>query len=484
MMNYASATGELDTDCVSIQARALKEEPVMTVSRRIRMTVPRPASTGCRPEAAPTYRSQNSGTGGWGLAMVANRMLSLALLCLGFVAGCKTTAKFDNPVFGPPPRRVSLDENTPASDDIAASDDQSRAGEAGTGRSVADSPGATVQLASNSDVSTAPEQDIFYAQVVARVDGAPVFAGEVLERYGEYLNKVRPQATPEQYQSVREGLIRRDLRSHIERRLLAEKLRSKFKPDQIKQVNQLLEKQFEKEVDRLKRDLKVNTRTELELALQERGTTLATVRDGFIAQQMAMEFLRSQIETPAAPTRTELLAYYREHEADYFHPAEATWDHLQVSFNDAGGREAARAKLREALAQLKAGQSFSDVAMKYSDGPTASKGGRWGWTKRGSLADKEVDEPLFELEIGTFSTPIETRQAVHVVRVVERKAAGRTPFEEVQDEIQQAIQERFIQQGPKETLDRLMAEAIIETDYDIGLPSQVADQPAAGSATR
>ena len=63
------------------------------------------------------------------------------------------------------------------------------------------------------------------------------------------------------------------------------------------------------------------------------------------------------------------------------------------------------------------------------------------WTTQGSLASDEVDRFLFTAPIGQLSPIIEDDRGFQIVRVVERKMAGRVPFTEVQQEIKKRIKD-------------------------------------------
>jgi len=377
------------------------------------------------------------------------RILAVVLLT---VAGCSTVRpKNDNPVMQPPPRRVSLDDSH-------------------TSGSVADHAGpAEVKTASATDEED--DSRVFNAKVVARVNGAPVFAGEVLERYGPYLQTARNKLTPEQFQELRTSIIQRDLRGHIERRLLAERMRSSLKPDQVKQLEAHVEKLFEKEVTRLKHELKVSTRTELELALNERGTTLDAIKEGFITQRLAVEYVASHIERPAPITRPELVEYYQSHLSDYEIPARAQWQQIQVSWNQRQSFGEAEKKIGQARDALALGQSFEAVVKQFSDGPTASSEGRWDWTSRGSLAEVQVEEAIFTLPIGQPSPVIQGKSAFHIVKVLDRQAQTHHQFFDVQDEIAQKLEAERQQNLPQKFVEQLYNEAIIETPYDLSDPS-------------
>ena len=67
------------------------------------------------------------------------------------------------------------------------------------------------------------------------------------------------------------------------------------------------------------------------------------------------------------------------------------------------------------------GESFEDLANKYSMDPgSKNKGGNLGWVKRGSLL-KEFEEKTFTIKINSISEPVETDVGFHILEVFERK---------------------------------------------------------------
>lgn len=378
----------------------------------------------------------------------------LRAVCLGLalLAGCNSLAKKDdNAVFGPSPRRTSLEDAknakaiADASDLSASEDDEGKVVLAG---------------ATNGDDDT----DIFNATIVARADGAPIFAGEVLERWGDYLRQVRPKVSDAEFRKIREEIIRRDLKSHIQKHLLVVRTKGELKPEQLKALQGQLDKMFDKEVEKLKKELKVSTRTELEKELNNRGTSLNNIRNSFISQGIARGYIEARADKPKPITRQDIVDYYQEHQDDYRYDAKVRWRQIQISHAAAGGRSAAEAKLKEAQTELDRGVPFEDVAAKYSDGPTAKDKGLRDWTNQGSLSDEKLDAFLFSQPVST-TEQLRGSQSCQIVQILERVDAGVKPFEEVQAEIFAKLQPM----GPtnvKELIEKIDAEAVIETKYD------------------
>jgi parvulin-like peptidyl-prolyl isomerase len=111
------------------------------------------------------------------------------------------------------------------------------------------------------------------------------------------------------------------------------------------------------------------------------------------------------------------------------------------------------------------GAAFADIAKAKSDGFTAKNGGVHDWTTKGALQCKEIDEALFKLQVGQMSPIIDSGQAFHIVRVLERKEAGRKPFTDVQADIRDRLKEIRYQKEAVKYLTKLRQDARIWTVF-------------------
>jgi len=100
---------------------------------------------------------------------------------------------------------------------------------------------------------------------------------------------------------------------------------------------------------------------------------------------------------------------------------------------DSGADEAkkteARNKVNDALAQLKSGVSFDELAKKLSDDPgSASKGGDLGWINKGMMGDV-FDDALFNLNKNETSDAVQTGFGYHIIKLVDIKGAKPDTYE-------------------------------------------------------
>jgi hypothetical protein len=316
------------------------------------------------------------------------------------------------------------------------------------------------------------------AQVIARIDGQIVLACDVLWRVNlliEANKSQRPEFAPEQWDQLRRELMKREVAALVDRKLLYAEFRRKLPEDAWPQIEENLLKPFdEMEMPQLVKQLKVESPTEVEPRLAQLGSSLPDARRSFNERAIASELLRSKVKINEEVGPDEMLAYYQAHLADYEYPTQARWEELMVRknrFSDPRQAFAELAKMGNEVWQRAAsrpnvqGAVFAEVAQAKSDGFTAKDGGLHDWTSKGSLKSQAIDNGLFTLAIGQMSQVLESETGFHIVRVLERKEAGRRPFTEVQGEIREELKKERFQKGAEEYIARLRQDARIWTTF-------------------
>ncbi len=131
------------------------------------------------------------------------------------------------------------------------------------------------------------------------------------------------------------------------------------------------------------------------------------------------------------------------------------------------------------MAELKAGQRFSDVAKKYSDDSNAEQGGDIGLIKEAALAS-DISPVIAKLDVNEFSNPIRVKLGYIILKVQTRYSPGIPKFEEVQQRIDEIIYEQAMQPRLREFLSQLRTESYryIAPGYvDTGEPRPSEIQP-------
>lgn len=173
----------------------------------------------------------------------------------------------------------------------------------------------------------------------------------------------------------------------------------------------------------------------------------------------------------------EMKRYYQEHRDRFALPEEYTLSQILIKPRASDDLGDAKAKARDVLAQLKQGESFDDLALQYSDGPTASRGGRLGLVRQGELLPA-IERGVANLVPGGISDVIESPEGLHIVRLDDKKPKQFRPYEEVRQEIQALVFQQKSEDMFQAWLADLKNRAYIEIKFDNAPLKQTTSVPA------
>lgn len=315
------------------------------------------------------------------------------------------------------------------------------------------------------------------SEIVARINGEAVLASDFNWQIDARIKAAGGQIPKSEITRVRQMMMHGQVLALVDTKLLYSEFRQKVPADNIPKIEEQLAEAFEEiEVPRLIKMLQVSDRVALEETLEKSGTTLREVRRQFNERQIAMEWLKQKTPKDQPITHEQMLAYYQEHTADYAYPSQVKWEELAVRFDHFGGdRDAAWQALCEmgnavwAAVQRNpavTGPVFAEVAKEKSQGFTARDGGCHDWTTLGALKCEALNDALQTLDVGRMSDGIESDTGFHIIRVLERREAGKTPFTEAQADIREKLTEEQREQNFKTAVAKVREGARVWTLYD------------------
>jgi hypothetical protein len=315
------------------------------------------------------------------------------------------------------------------------------------------------------------------ALVVARVGPEVVLEADLLTPKAlEWLEKVSPGLPPDKVRELRLQICQQVIDQHIETLLVYVDACREIPADKLPEIRKNVDKAFdEQQLPQMMRQEGAANSLEFEQRLRQRGMTLDRMRKMFFERGLAQEWLRKNVGGDEEIPHAELIAWYQNHLEEYEFPAQARFEVLTVKMGLKRSRAAAWDMLAAMGNEVLGGRPFAEVAQSRSEGPTAAQGGGFDWTNQGSLASKKLDEAIFALPTGELSAIIEDGEALHIVRVVERKAAGRTPFLDAQVGIRDQLVLDKRRQASDDYLAKLRARTPVWTVFDD--PTGSAAQP-------
>ena len=170
----------------------------------------------------------------------------------------------------------------------------------------------------------------------------------------------------------------------------------------------------------------------------------------------------------------EISDFYELNQERFEDPKQIKASHILFKLSpDAPKLEETKAK-EKAIAILKRardGEDFAALARKYSQGPTASKGGNLGYFKRGQML-KPFEELAFKLKAGDIGEPVRTRFGWHIIKVEDIKEANIKSLTEVQDQIVATLKKDISGDMAHERILTLMD----QMPYDVSLATYAAKE--------
>jgi len=304
------------------------------------------------------------------------------------------------------------------------------------------------------------------ARIVARVGSEVILASEVMSGINQLIAANKDRLSEDELRKEIDEELKRRLDAAVDTKLLWLDAKRTIPPEAYDELERRVSEYFEtKEVPELIKRAKLADRRELDQKLCELGTSLEKRKRAFLEMAVAREWLRQKSKAEAEVTLDEIRTYYDSHPDEFQHTGRAKWEELMVRFSEHPNKAEAHAKIAWMGNQVLAGHPLAEVARAHSEGSTASEGGQWDWTTQGCLAAEVLDRAVFALPVGQLSPILESDRGYHIVRVIEREDAHRTPFAEAQADIREKLKAERQEEQAKEVLAKLRREIPVWTAY-------------------
>ncbi len=164
------------------------------------------------------------------------------------------------------------------------------------------------------------------------------------------------------------------------------------------------------------------SRGEFEAALKKEGIDLGRYR-----QEIKVEILKSRLASAfvrgnVSVSDEEVEKFLEERVGKSGASSQMQIRQILISTKGRSQTDAA-AMMKEATDALESGESFEDVAKKYSEGPEKTEGGSLGIVEEKDL-NPQIFEAVFPLKEGEVSGVIDTGDSLRVIRVDKRFSGG------------------------------------------------------------
>lgn len=189
--------------------------------------------------------------------------------------------------------------------------------------------------------------------------------------------------------------------------------------------------------------------------------TLKNVRD----QLTLLRLVDREVRSGVMVVDSDMRRYYQEHRDRFALPEEYTLSQILLERRSSDDAAASKAKAGEIFAMLKRGETFEDLALRYSEGLNASRGGALGLVRQGELLPA-IERAIADLAPGGISDPIDAPEGIHIVRVDEKQPKQFRPYEAVKTEIQGLVFQQKSEDVFQAWLANLKNKSYIEVKFE------------------
>jgi peptidyl-prolyl cis-trans isomerase SurA len=194
-------------------------------------------------------------------------------------------------------------------------------------------------------------------------------------------------------------------------------------------------------------------------------------------QMMLFRIVDRDVRSAVIVGDSDLKRYFQEHRDRFALSEEYTLSQILIQPRSPDNVTDAKEKVREVMTRLKQGDSFEDLALRFSDGPNASHGGHLGLVRQGELLP-EIERTITTMVPGGTSDIIETPDGFHIVRLEDKKPKQFRPFEQVRTEIQGLVFQQKSEDAFQSWLANLKNKAYIEIKFESALSGPPTTAPA------
>jgi parvulin-like peptidyl-prolyl isomerase len=172
--------------------------------------------------------------------------------------------------------------------------------------------------------------------------------------------------------------------------------------------------------------------------LAENGITEAQLREQIVTALQWRDYTKARVND------ADVAQYYKDNK-DFFDGVQVRASHIliRVPLNASESEvQAARNRLQAIRQEIEAGKiSFEDAARKYSQCPSAPKGGDIDYFPRKFVVDEEFAKAAFnpQLRVGDLIGLVRTEHGLHLIKLTDRKSGQPSDFNKIKNDVRDIL---------------------------------------------
>ena len=225
---------------------------------------------------------------------------------------------------------------------------------------------------------------------------------------------------------------------------------------------------------------KFATMEDLERAILKDYGDVDEFKNNIRAQVLSRKVIEHEVYSRIVVTQEEERKYYEAHKQEFDKPAGVRLSEIVILVDRRLPDQVAsqRKKAEEALAALKRGDDFAEVAKKYSEVPDAAEGGDMGYIT--VQLDDEIGKVIDKLAKNQYTDILEAADEFRIFKLTDKHTGGILSFDLAERYVYSRLMEEAAPPKVREYLTKLRQEGFV--DVKEGFTDEGAVKPKNKSA--
>jgi peptidyl-prolyl cis-trans isomerase SurA len=262
-----------------------------------------------------------------------------------------------------------------------------------------------------------PRAIVTVDRIIAVVNDEIITQKELAARVDFALRQLRQQGTPPPPRDV------------IERQLLERLIGDRVQMQHARNIGMRVDDaELDKALERIATDNKLSL-AQMRGTLERDGVPFEKFREDIRSEITLARLREREVAQKIVITESEIDNFIQSQQAQPGRSDEFNVSHILVSVPESASPEqlqTRRARAEEALAQIRGGADFRQIAAAFSDAPEALQGGLLGWRESERLPTLFL-EALRALQAGQLTDLLRSPNGFHILRLNERRG-GQAPI--------------------------------------------------------
>ena len=229
----------------------------------------------------------------------------------------------------------------------------------------------------------------------------------------------------------------------------------------------LSDEDFNRYLENIKKESKIETEDQFQAALKQEGMTLADLRKNIEKTAIVSRVQQAEVLGRISVSDEEARKFYDEHSKEFTTPQSITLREIFVNVPgdgktiNVGLDEEAREKANQIRQRALAGESFDKLAVELSDAPSKANAGLIGPL---SLLDLSADlqKLIGAMKVGEVTQVLRAQKGYQILKLESSSSAETLPFEQARDQIGDRVFNDKRRSEFDKYLSKLRGEAIID----------------------